>query len=331
MKMSEKNNLLDTIRAILLSVFFLYLFFLIPQIWFITFSVLPFPVLYMSVKNGVYSGILLSAFMFIISVVFVGIIPSLLIFVFIALMGIGQSIIITNNFSANKFLYLSVVVIVLCFLITGIFSYAVYKVTVFQAAKKTINISLDEAKKIYIEKEIYKNANLTRSQFEKSFELTKKSAQSLPYMIPSTVILFSGWAILLNMLISQYALKILKLPSSSLSVFSRWQMPWYFAWGFIFGLTLKLFYRYFPFSYIMSSIIGSNLLITFGALFFIQGLCVIYNLFEEKKFSVFKKSFFLSIALFVQFLFQGLTWLGLFDVWFDYRGLLREEANKTGS
>lgn len=325
------NNLFEITQMTFLSVLFLYLIFLAPQLWFVSFSILPFPVLYVSAKSGIYSGATVGILIFIISGFLIGAVLSLLFFVFIMLMGIGQSIMVSKNFSANKFLYLSTVIIVSCFLMAGVFSYAVYRINVFNTGKKIINLSLNEAKKVYIENKLYKSAGLSRSQFEESFELTKKTAQTVPYLLPSIIVLFSGWVVLLNIIISQYGLKVLKLSSNPLLVFSKWQMPWYFTWGFIFGLTLKLFYRYFPFSYMVSSIIGNNLLIAFGVLFFIQGFCVIYSFFEKKKVSALKKGFFMGIALFVQFLFQGLTWLGLFDVWFDYRGLLREEDNGAGS
>jgi len=103
--------------------------------------------------------------------------------------------------------------------------------------------------------------------------------------------------------------------------FSFWQMPWPLAYGFIFGLVGLLFSERFGIYSLHAYGVGLSLLLVFGVLYFVQGLSIIKFFVDKQGFGPIAKAGALIAGVVFQLVFQGLSWLGLFDTWFDFRKL----------
>lgn len=111
---------------------------------------------------------------------------------------------------------------------------------------------------------------------------------------------------------------------------SEWYIPWQFSYGFLAGLASK-FYRS---DWALSrqvELIGNNLLFIFSVIFFIQGLAVISHVIGRSKIKQPLRWLAYIFLIFLQYAVQFLTWLGLLDVWFDYRKRMDNKPEEVES
>lgn len=148
-----------------------------------------------------------------------------------------------------------------------------------------------------------------------------KLVKAIPYLFYGTMALVSIWLVGVNYLVTGRLAKARNYEMTQLPKFSLWQIPWYLAYGFIVGLTGFLFSQFFgPYGF-FAYVIGLNLLLVFGTLYFIQGLAVVNFFLDKRSLNSLTRSAVFLLAIFIQVLFQGISWLGVFDTWFDFRKL----------
>ena len=143
----------------------------------------------------------------------------------------------------------------------------------------------------------------------------------MPYILFGIAALSAIWLAWLNYLVTGRLARRRGLDWAPLPQFSRWQLPWVLAYGFIFGLIGSLFSRNFGVYRLAAYGSGLGLLLVFGMLYFVQGLAVIKFYAEKNNFGPAGMVFFIVVGLLVQLVFWGMSWLGLFDTWFDFRKL----------
>ena len=143
----------------------------------------------------------------------------------------------------------------------------------------------------------------------------------LPHVFFGAVALGSIWLAGLNYLATGRLAKSWGLPWTSLPEFRRWQLPWPAAYGFILGLVGFLLSGYFGRYRLDAYGTGLSLLLVFGALYFIQGLAVVKFYADKYRLNPAAKVLVMAAAITMQLFFQALSWLGLFDTWFDFRRL----------
>ena len=142
-----------------------------------------------------------------------------------------------------------------------------------------------------------------------------------PYLFFGMTALGSVWIVGSNYLLTGRLAKARDYEWSDLPKFSTWQMPWYLVYGFILGLIGFLFNESFGVYGFYAFAAGLNLLLVFGALYLIQGISVVFFYLEKKTANTAIKIGVVFLAIFIQLFFQGISWLGVFDTWFDLRRL----------
>ena len=106
-------------------------------------------------------------------------------------------------------------------------------------------------------------------------------------------------------------------------------MPWHFIWGFIVAWAVLLFGDMINNQWVL--VIGQNVLIAYGAAFFIMGLSTMAYIFKNAEISPFARVVF---VFFIFFLFQSIVvitaFLGLIDMLLDTRKKIaqRKEVKK---
>jgi uncharacterized protein YybS (DUF2232 family) len=155
-------------------------------------------------------------------------------------------------------------------------------------------------------------------------EINKVTAV-MPYILFAITAIVAIWLAWLNYYITGRFAKQWGFDWTPLPAFSHWRMHWVLAYGFIFGLIGTLFNE--RFEAYRQAIYGSGLvlLLVFGALYFLQGLAVIKYYADKLKFGPVARVCAYVLGVLIQMIFQGVSWLGLFDTWFDFRKLERAD------
>ncbi len=286
-----------------------------PLFSFITLAICPIPILVISVRHGLKHGFLTAITAGILTAVLVGVLEAIPIFLLVLLLGVGQGLAIKSGLRATRTLAIGVVAVILSLVILAFLVYFSTGVNIVAEQAR----AFEEA--LAIQKEIYLRAGLSQKEVESQLEAVRNMAKVLPFILPAGAVVFSCWVSLLNFLVSSQALKRVGFQVPSLPRFREWQLPWYFAWGYILGLAAVLFRSFFGEHSRLAFLVGMNLLIVFISLFLIQGISITTFFFDKYRLSRGVKIALSALAFLAQLLFYGLSWLGLLDTWFDYRKL----------
>ncbi len=145
------------------------------------------------------------------------------------------------------------------------------------------------------------------------------------YIIPGILIslfAFTGFMnyIATGAVLEKYGIRIKKFPP-----FKEWDMPWYWCWGAILGLVLVLVPYGSQTLNKIFDIAGFNLLAVFGLLYIILGISVLWGLMERFKISfIWRLVIFIALGLFLNFTIFIIPFIGLIDVWANFRRLERK-------
>lgn len=169
--------------------------------------------------------------------------------------------------------------------------------------------------------------SVDESQFKSILEQLRNILEFIPYIIPGILIFLCSFISVINYILTNRALVKFNINLKSFRPFKNWDIPWYYCWGVIVGLVLVLI----PFNgenlNKIADIAGFNLLAVFGPLYLILGISVIWSLMEKFKVPlIWKIGIFILIALFSGFTVFVLPFMGLIDVWVNFRKLERGQS-----
>ncbi len=126
-----------------------------------------------------------------------------------------------------------------------------------------------------------------------------------------------GW---LNLLLVRKYCRFTGIESCIGEKLTLWKAPELLVWFVIAGGVMLLL----PLSEF--KLPGINLLIVVGTVYFLQGLAIVAFYLERMKMPFFVKGFLFAVLFLQQFASMATAALGLFDVWFDFRKLVRKPA-----
>lgn len=140
----------------------------------------------------------------------------------------------------------------------------------------------------------------------------------------SILLLPAGWIIsavmsaVLSYIVGSKVLKRLNYKVNALPPFSKWRMPWYSIWGLILGLIFVVAGSHFGNATL--KVIGQNILMVFGAAFFVLGLSVVAYYYKRLPFSKPFRTFLLVLLIFyIGLMYIGIVVLGVFDATINLR------------
>ncbi|MBM3709497.1 MAG: DUF2232 domain-containing protein [Actinobacteria bacterium] len=161
------------------------------------------------------------------------------------------------------------------------------------------------------------------NQFSALMGQTQEILRYIPKLVPSFLLVYFGIASFLNYLFSYLFFKRYDISLKPLPAFKEWDLPWFFCWGMILGITLVIIPRFNRTFYTIMSVAGLNLMIIFGFLYLVLGASALWGFFERINF----KTFWRYIVLIFIFLMPGLILFlpvfGLIDIWANFRKLKR--------
>ncbi|MDD3819239.1 MAG: DUF2232 domain-containing protein [Actinomycetota bacterium] len=162
------------------------------------------------------------------------------------------------------------------------------------------------------------------SQLKIILEQLRNILEFMLYIVPGFLIFLCSFMSVINYMVTSRVLVRYGINLKPLKSFKDWDIPWYYCWTVILGLVLVLI----PFNNQsldnIANITGFNLLIIFGSIYLVLGISVIWSLMEKFKVPlVWRIIIFILIALFSGFMIFILSFMGLIDVWVNFRKLER--------
>ena len=154
-------------------------------------------------------------------------------------------------------------------------------------------------------------------------EVEKNLLESVPMIvriIPGVLISCAVLVSWLNLLISR---RYCRIAAAEYCVFDRltlWKTREFFVWFIIAGGLMIVL----PVGDLRLT--GINVVVVMGTLYFLQGLAIVAFYFERWKMPLFIKGFVYVVLFLQQFASMVVAALGLFDVWFDFRKLVKKPA-----
>ena len=173
---------------------------------------------------------------------------------------------------------------------------------------------------------LYQNMGLDPEQLETFKQTIMQSIELLKIAFPAMLVLASCFDTLINYWVAGKILKRFGYQLQPLIPFHQWRATRSFFWSYLLGLLLLLINTGYEIALLQR--IGVNIQLLFSVIFLITGLSVVAYLLKHYKIkSVFR--WLIYIFIFMQpFLSLVVTWIGLFDVWFDFRSLISSWTDK---
>lgn len=171
-----------------------------------------------------------------------------------------------------------------------------------------------------------------RSQMSEIIAQTQSMLRFFPRVLPGIMVVSFGIISGLNYAFSVRIFKRYQIEIEPIVPFIKWDLPWYYVWGVIVGIVLVLVPE-------MGSaagggtltvntvldIVGYNLIIIFGILYLVLGISVLFGIFTRFKVGlVWKILIFASLWFFFAFAFIVFPFMGLIDIWANFRKLKRK-------
>jgi len=166
--------------------------------------------------------------------------------------------------------------------------------------------------------------SVDQSQFDLILKQTQNILRFIPYIAPGILIVSFVIVSVINYAATSAVLRRYNINIKPFSSFNELDLPWYYCWGAILGLVLVLVPSTGQNFDKLVDVIGFNLIIIFGLLYLVLGISVLWGILERFKVPfIWRISIFIILGLFFGFAILILPFLGLIDIWVNFRRLKR--------
>lgn len=166
--------------------------------------------------------------------------------------------------------------------------------------------------------------SIDQSQFDLILKQTQNILRFIPYIAPGILIVSFVIVSVINYAATSAVLRRYNINIKPFLSFNKLDLPWYYCWGAILGLVLVLVPSTGQNFDKLVNIIGFNLIIIFGLLYLVLGISVLWGILERFKVPfIWRISIFIMLGLFLGFAILILPFLGLIDIWVNFRRLKR--------
>jgi uncharacterized protein YybS (DUF2232 family) len=204
---------------------------------------------------------------------------------------------------------------------------AVSRINFIAEALKNYNVYVDQMADDQLVQGYASLLSIDQSQLDSVIQQTQDILRFFPYVVPGVLVSLFLMASVLNYIASSKMLKKYRINIEQFLSFKEWDIPWYYCWGAIAGLALVLIPSQGSNIDMIIDIVGFNLLAVFGFMYFVLGIAVLWGIFERFKISIILRVIILIVVgLFIGFTIFILPFLGLIDIWANFRKLRRERS-----
>jgi uncharacterized protein YybS (DUF2232 family) len=167
--------------------------------------------------------------------------------------------------------------------------------------------------------EFYRRLGLKGETLAQMEETLAQTLTMMRYLIPMTLVAGSTFLSFLNFTLARAVLGRLGYSYPGFPAFSTWRFPRTLAYGYAAGVLAVAAGHYW--NQDIFNHIGLNLQAIFQLLLLIQGLAVVWHFLEKNRFPAGMRTLVVILAFFLPFFGQLVFFLGLFDLFFDFRHL----------
>ena len=320
------NNKIKKLNLALLALFTflsLVIVFIVPFIGIIGLAILPIPATLLVISGRIRDAII-SAVLGVILLFFFNYILAIIIIIIIIAVSFSYKFYIEQSKSI-KFIITRILIIFLAAgLLYIVIVSAVNRVNFIRETLNSYNNYIDNISSDSILKDYAGLMMIDSAQFEIVLSQTQYVMRFIPYLLPGIFIVCLTSISIINYQFSHTILKKYNTKIKPLPLFKNWDIPWYWCWGIILGLILILIPSFNSSIDKLIDVVGFNLLIIFGMLYFVLGVSVSWGLFERFKIRmVWRAVILIMISLFMGLIII-LPIMGLFDTWINFRRLKRK-------
>lgn len=274
--------------------------------------VYPIPVVVLTVRRGVRSGVLATVVAVLGTSALVGPLQGLTVFSKVGIVGLTLGVCIRRQLSPIRSVLITALAVGVSFgLILGIsaLAFGFDPRELIGTFEKSLERALD----------IYRHLGMPERDLKtlegNLREMVKVARQAFPAIVALALVAVGG----INYIITRFVLIRLNYKVEDIPPFSRWRMPWYLGWGYILGVSLMFIGQLRGMGPIFQA--GLNVFTLFSYIFLVQGLSVAWFFLDKYRVSKILRYFMVFFVVTTQFFAQLLVWAGLFDAWLDLRKL----------
>jgi uncharacterized protein YybS (DUF2232 family) len=171
----------------------------------------------------------------------------------------------------------------------------------------------------------YGNMGLNPEQIADLKDSLLQSVELIKIAFPAMLVVASVFDTLINYWVAGKILRRFGYYLAPFVPFYKWRASKSFFWSYLFGLLILLVNT--RYNLAVLGRIGVNIQLLFSIIFLITGLAVVSFILRHYKVKPFL-CWIIYIIIFIQPVFSlTVTWVGIFDVWFDFRKLLFPQEN----
>lgn len=165
----------------------------------------------------------------------------------------------------------------------------------------------------------YRSLGLKGAALAEMENTLNQTLSMMRYLVPMALVVGSGFLSFLNFLLARAVLARLGVSYPGFPPFATWRFPRSLAYGYIAGIAALLAGQYWKEE--LFTHIGLNLQAIFQLLLLVQGLAVAWHFLERSRVARPLRVTLVLLAFFTPLVGQMLFFLGLFDLFFDFRHL----------
>lgn len=163
----------------------------------------------------------------------------------------------------------------------------------------------------------YENMGLTPEQVDAFKSSLLQSLELIKIAFPAMLVIASVFDTIINYWVVGKILRRFGYHLESFSAFYRWRASRSFFWSYLFGISILVLNTRFGLP--MLERIGLNIQLLFSVVFLITGLAVVSYGLHYYKVKAVLQWIIIIIIFFQPALSLIVTWIGIFDVWIDFR------------
>lgn len=274
----------------------------------------PLPIIILSLRHNIKVALLALLISFFLITIMVGPFQGLIAIMGFGILGIALGISIRRKFSLAEILivgsitsFLSKVLIMLLGLwLVGFNPLLLGVEQIDQSIRQSLSF--------------YQNIGLNPEQWEAFKDSLLQSVQLIKIAFPAMLIMASFFDTVINYWIAGNILRRFGYSLEPITPFYQWRVGQSFFWSYMLGMFLLVINS--RYNLPMLERIGLNIQLMFSIIFLITGLALVSYVFHYYKIKPFLFWITCFLVFFQPFLSLVVTWIGILDVWFDFRSLL---------
>ena len=294
----------------------------IPLINTLTVMVITAPIIFVIVRNNISTGVLSSVVAAFLVGVIAGPIASLFFYIQFMFLAIVYGYLFTKKSSLATFLTAGTVVSVTATILVFLLVMVTGQIS-FEEQKAVFNEAMERTIIQYEESGVFDDLESQGYSKEDIRVMLDEMIKFVINIIPTIIVIASALTAILNFIFARLLLRKFDHKVPNFPKFTEWRLPWNFIWGFIVAWAVLLFGDIISSPIIL--VIGQNVLIAYGAAFFIMGLSTMAYVFKNAEISPIARVAFVFLIF---FLFQSIViitaFIGLLDLLLDTRKKIAE-------